>query len=112
MLWNEIKKAMLACPNQKVCEGNSEMTYRELTMFAEMFAEKLAGEKCCAILCGSEMAAAMALLSCFAAGVTAVPLSARYGEKHCNKILETVSPTAVLTELDGQLQIMTLKDST
>ncbi len=112
MLWNEIKKAMAAYPNQKVCEGNTEMTYRELTMFAEMYAEKLAGEKCCAILCGSEMAAAMALLSCFAAGVTAVPLSARYGEKHCNKILETVGPTAVITDLDGQLQIMDLKDAT
>lgn len=110
-LWAHIKEAMLRYPNQVVCENQARMTYEELVIFAERFAQKLAGENCCAILCGSEMAAAMALLSCFASGVTVVPLSLRYGEQHCRKILDLVSPTAIITDMDGQLQVLHLTDS-
>ena len=73
MLWNYIKESMLQFPHQIVGEDGIDMTYEELVVFAESFAEKLSGEDCCAIYCQNEMAAAMALLSCFAAGVTAVP---------------------------------------
>ena len=62
-LWNFIKDKMMKPPSQIVCEGDAKMTYEELVIFSEMFAEKLKGEKCCAILCNSEMAAAMGLLS-------------------------------------------------
>ena len=53
----------------------------------------------------------MALLSCFAAEVTALPLSQRYGELHCNKILDAISPDAVITDQDGDFQIIYVKDS-
>ena len=79
-LWKTIKDAMLKNRDQKVSEQQAEMNYEELVMFAEMFSRKLANETCCVIICGSEMATSMALLSCFAAGVTAVPLSVRYGK--------------------------------
>lgn len=111
MLWKYIKEVMLKNPNQTVCENRAKMSYEELIMFAEMFAKKLTQETCCAILCGSEMAATMALLSCFAAGVTAVPLSVRYGELHCNKILDMISPTAVITDMDGELQVIHMTKS-
>ena len=110
-LWKYIKEAMLQNPRQKVCEQQAEMNYEELVMFAEMFARKIKHETCCAILCGSEMAASMALLSCFAAGVTAVPLSVRYGELHCNKILDMISPTAVISDMDGELQVIHMTNS-
>lgn len=110
-LWKYIKEAMLQNPNQKVCEKHAEMSYEELVGFAEIFAQKLTQEACCAILCGSEMAASMALLSCFAAGVTAVPLSVRYGELHCNKILDMISPSAVITDMDGELQVIHIATS-
>ena len=110
-LWKYIKEAMLQNPRQKVCEQQAEMNYEEIVMFAEMFARKIKHETCCAILCGSEMAASMALLSCFAAGVTAVPLSVRYGELHCNKILDMISPTAVISDMDGELQVIHMTNS-
>ena len=110
-LWKIIKEKMLQHPSQKVCEGESKLTYEELVVFAEQFAKRLKGVNCCAILCRAEMSAAMALLSCFAAEVTAVPLSQRYGELHCNKILDTVSPDAVITDQDGELRILELTDS-
>ena len=111
-LWNYLKNKMQQNLQQKVCEGNASMTFEEMIVFAEEFSKELKGFRCCAILCQSEMAASMALLSCFAAGVTALPLSQRYGELHCNKILDVISPDAVITDQDGELQIFNIKDST
>lgn len=102
-LWNRIKQALLQNPSQTLCERNAAMTYKELAAFAERYAKRLKGERCCAILCRSEMAAAMGLLSCFAAGVTAVPLSLRYGEAHCRKILDFISPSCLVTDTYGEL---------
>lgn len=110
-LWEQIKNAMLKNPNQSVCENDAYMTYEELVIYAEILAKKLDGEKCCAILCGSEMAAAMALLGCFAAGVTALPLSVRYGQTHCGRIIDFVDPTAIITDIDGELNVIQVKCS-
>lgn len=89
-LWSYIKDAMLENHNQIISEGRAEMTYEEAAIYAELFSKKLYGLKSCAILCGSEMAGAIALLSCFVAGVTAVPLSVRYGKAHSDKILDEI----------------------
>ena len=48
--------------------------------------------------------------ACFATGVTAVPLSMRYGETHCNKILCTISPDAIIMDANGELTVYKLKD--
>lgn len=110
-LWNKLKESMMQHPKQYVCEKQAQITYEELVIFAEAFGQKITGEKCCAILCGNEMAAAMALLSCFAAGVTAVPLSTRYGQSHCASILDMIRPTAMITDMDGELQLLHFSDS-
>lgn len=110
-LWKYLKNKMQPNLQQTVCEDGAIMTYEELVIFAEEFSKKLKGIRCCAILCQSEMAASMILLSCFAAGVTALPLSQRYGELHCNKILDVISPDAVITDQDGEFQIIYINDS-
>ena len=76
-LWKFIKESMLKNPNQKICENQAYLSFEENAIWAENFANKLLNINCCAILCSSEMATAMSLLACFAAGVTAVPLSIR-----------------------------------
>lgn len=111
MLWKYLKNKMQNSLSQTVCEGSAGMTYEEVLVFAEMFAKRLNGIKCCAILCGSEMAASLALLSCFAAGVTALPLSHRYGKLHCKKILDAVSPDALITDRDGELKVIRFRYS-
>ena len=78
-LWNFIKEHMLQKPEQQICESGASLSFEETAIWAEEFAKRLDSVECCAILCSSEMAAAMSLLACFAAGVTAVPLSMRYG---------------------------------
>jgi len=110
-LWNYLKNKLLSHPDKTVCEENTSLRYEELAIWAEAYAAKLGGIKCCAILCSSEMISAMALLACFAAEVTAVPLSVRYGKAHCNKILDTISPEAIITDINGEIEIYSLKDS-
>lgn len=110
-LWKYLKNKMQPYLQQKVCEDGAAMTYEELIVFAEAFSKNLRNVKCCAVLCQSEMAAGMALLSCFAAEVTALPMSQRYGELHCNKILDTVSPDAVITDQNGELQIIRIQNA-
>lgn len=110
-LWKKIRAHMECYPQQTLRESNAVITYEQLIIFAETFSKKLQNEKCCAIYCNSELAASMALLACFAADVTAVPLSLRYGEKHCMKIIETVSPTCIITDYDGELKVNYIKDS-
>lgn len=109
-LWSHLKKKMLKFSSQKICEADAEMTYEDVVIFCEYFSKKLYGQQCCAILCNSEMMAAIALLSCFAAGVTALPLSSRYGEAHCNKILDAIEPTAIITDADGELKLLRFEE--
>ena len=89
MLWEYIKEQMLKTPKQIISENDIKLTYEEVVIFSEVFAKKLYGKKCCAVHCESEMLAGISILSCFAANVTAVPLSQRYGELHSKKILDT-----------------------
>ena len=110
-LWNFIKEHMLENPSQTVCENEAEFSFENIVIWAEAFARKLQGVHCCAILCSSEMASAMSLLSCFVAKVTALPLSSRYGEAHYNKILSTVCPDAIIMDTDGKIAVYKLKDS-
>lgn len=109
-LWEFIKTKMQAHAGQTIGESNAEMTYDDAAVFAEIFAQGMKGRRCCAILCQSEMAAALALLSCFAAGVTAVPLSMRYGKAHCNKILDTICPDSIITDEGGELKLLRFED--
>lgn len=110
-LWNFIKENMLRHPDQRICENEASLSFENIVIRAETFANKLNGIKCCAILCSSEMTAAVSLLSCFAAGVTAVPLSMKYGGTHCSKIIDIISPDAVITDIRGKLEIERFNDS-
>ena len=109
-LWNYIKQHLQKHPEQTVSENTASMSFEDMTVWAEEFSKKLHGIECCAILCSSEMAASMALLACFAAEVTAVPLSMRYGEAHCNKILDTISPDGIIMDTNGELTVYKIKD--
>ena len=109
-LWNYIKQHLQNHPEQTVSENTASMSYEDMAIWAEEFSKKLYGIECCAILCSSEMAASMSLLACFAAGVTAVPLSIRYGEAHCNKILDTISPDGIIMDTNGEITVYKLKD--
>lgn len=54
-------------PESTVSENDAVITYEELVIWAENYAKELIGKECVAIMCDSEMAAAMSMLACFAA---------------------------------------------
>ena len=110
-LWKYIKEHLLRYPTQTICENNAELSFEEILIFVEKFSRQLTGIKCCGIICQSELAAAIALLCCFAANVTALPLSYRYGDLHCKKILDAISPDAVITDQDGVIHLLQITDS-
>ena len=100
-LWDYLRKKLLEHSCQTVCENSYEISFGELVKETETFAKTLSEISCCAILCQSELMTAKAILACFAAGITAVPLSKRYGQIHYNKILNKVSPDALITDDTG-----------
>ncbi len=109
-LWGFLKDKMMLHHNQVIAESDAQITYRDMALFAEVRATELAGEKCCAIYCKSELMAAMSLLACFAAEVTSVPISYRYGKQHCGQILEMISPSCIMTDINGKLEIIRVSD--
>lgn len=111
ILWDILRERMMHNLSQRLCEDEAEITYEELIVFAEHVASQICGEACCAIYCHSEMAVAMSILACLAADVTAVPLSARYGEKHTKRILRHINPTCLITDLEGDYGIYKISDS-
>lgn len=104
-LWSVIQKRMMENGRQIIGEDEQQMTFAEMAAAAVAFSAVLK-EPCYGILCQSELQAAKALLSCLAAGITAVPLSYRYGEIHCRRIIEKVGISHIITdESDGELTI-------
>ncbi len=101
-LWNYIREKMLEHPDQLVCEDGVSMTYEELCVYAEEHGKTLRAPYY-AILCSSEMATAMALLSCIAAGKIAVPLPTRYGAEYYRKLLKAAQPCSLITDFFGYL---------
>ena len=110
-LWTHLRSNMLNHPTQVMSENDAEIKFESLLIWAENFSKRLKNFKCCAILCSSQMAAAMSLLACFAAEVTAVPLSMWYGEAHRNKILDTIDPDAIIMDTNGEITVYKLNNS-
>lgn len=109
MLWDILKRKMMEYPDARIHEGEASVTYEEAIIFAESFAHGLIAP-CYGILCESELCAALVVLSCLAAEKTAVPLSYRYGEAHCRRILEFVRPRYIIGERQGALQVVEIEN--
>ncbi|MBS6448111.1 MAG: acyl--CoA ligase [Clostridiales bacterium] len=109
MLWNILKRKMMEHPDARIHEGEASVTYEEAVVRAESFAQELAAP-CYGTLCESELCAALAVLSCLAAERTAVPLSYRYGEAHCRRILEFVRPRYIIGDKQGELRIVKIEN--
>lgn len=104
MLWEHIKEKMLRHPESKIEEENRSYTFAEIVAAAEETAAKLKPGRY-AVCCLSEMNAGIAILACLAAGVTAIPLSTRYGQIHCDRILELTKPNFFFSDAAGGLEV-------
>lgn len=107
-LWKYLRSKILEHPSQIVQEGSVSTTYEELCIYAEKFAQKLTSWSY-GIMCKSELAAAIALLSCIAAGKIAIPTTIRYGKEMCVKIIDRSDPPCIIHDFDGELKLLDME---
>ncbi|WP_069815148.1 acyl-CoA synthetase [Streptomyces sp. TP-A0874] len=78
--------------------GRRELTYRQLAAAAAAPAARIAGAGRVAVWATPTMETAVGVVAALLAGVPAVPLNPRIGERELAHILSDSAPTAVLTE--------------
>lgn len=99
-LWAEIKKAMRRHPEQRILDEKRQYSYETVINYVEAWSASFASGRY-AILCDNEMNTALSVLACFCAGVTAIPLSARYGKIHCERIINNSDINYIISDGTG-----------
>ncbi|MCI8388387.1 MAG: acyl--CoA ligase [Clostridiales bacterium] len=86
--------------DKTIQDETQTITFCDLLRYAETFGEELKKQNTdkIGILCRSNLDTAKALMACFYAHKTAVPLSYRYGEKHNKKIIESIGLSHIITD--------------
>ncbi|MCI8371697.1 MAG: acyl--CoA ligase [Lachnospiraceae bacterium] len=97
MIFEYLKEHMCNYTDSIIRDEERAMTYLELLERAEELGKTLTYHKY-GVLCSSELDAAIGVLACFYAGCTAVLLSARYGDKHNQNIMEHIKLPYLITE--------------
>lgn len=96
-LYTYLRERAKEHPDRMVRDETRSLTFGELFKEAEDIGRTLSG-RLYGILCQSDLDTARLLLACLAAGKTAVPLSARYGAAHVEKIRQAAGLSCILTE--------------
>lgn len=103
-MWEYIKKNLEENASSVIKEYDYGKTYTYLDLLHEIESiEKdeqilaFGGAKC-AILCRKDIETVKALLLCWRVGMTAIPLSLNYGQKHCKSIIETTAPDIIISD--------------
>ena len=109
MLFDFLQERMRQFPTQTISDENTTLTYSEALNFSESFAKEIQVKKV-GILCRSELNTGLGLLACFKAGVTAVPLSLRYGETHVERIIKHIGLSHIITDESGKLSVKQITD--
>ena len=109
MLYEFLRERMLQNPRQTLSDQCRTFTYKEALEYSKALARKLAQNKY-GVLCRSELNAGLGILSCLAAGKTAVPLSYRYGQAHTERIIRHIGISLILTDENGALEVRQIAD--
>ena len=104
MLYEFLKQRMLCYPHQFLSDGKNGFPYCQALAFAEHFTGILPRKKY-GVLCKSELNTCLGILSCIAAGAAAVPLSARYGDAHTERIIKQIGLSHIITDFSGELGV-------
>lgn len=96
-LWKLLCERLLLCRDKTFAENNTIFSYHEIFLKVEQLSKELT-QSCYGIYCDSELHSAIALLACIAADTIAVPLSKRYGDIHCQRIIDQSGLQYVITD--------------
>jgi long-chain acyl-CoA synthetase len=110
MLWETLKENMSHFPTAALYDENTEYAYPEFIVKIKKLADEISNISPqvykCAVLCKSELNTGIAILACFAASITAIPLSMKYGEKHCRRIIELTQPSVIIVDAQSDLEFL------
>lgn len=110
-LWEVIKKHLIKQKDKTFREADRVYHYDEILLKAEKLAEKLT-YPCYGILCSSELNSSIALLACLAAESIAIPLSHRYGEAHCRRIIDCATLRYLIVDDEsGEIAVAQISDN-
>lgn len=111
MLWEYLENNIIKNKSKYILQNRKKVTFEQLLMNALKLSQKLHRQKY-GILCYSDIFYAEALLACFAAGVTAVPLSNRYGDLHNQKIISAFDvQNLIIQESSEEVTVLEQDDS-
>ena len=91
-----------------VLTDNDEMAFCDMLEWAENLAQRLHGTKSCLIACRSKILQNVAMLACFMANVTAMPIYCRQNFNSCKKLIELLKPDAIISEEKNNFYIYTI----
>jgi len=101
-MWITLKKQIMNNEESLIVTTDKKATFKEYLEMAEntgnMLKNNMKSRAKCAILCESGFNTGRAILSCWAAGMIPIPMSVRYGEKHCRNIIELTKPDLIITD--------------
>jgi acyl-CoA synthetase (AMP-forming)/AMP-acid ligase II len=104
-LYKTLEQAMTQNQTQTVEENGTVMSYRQFIDAAGNHVQSLSRFEKIGILCRSELNTALALFACMEAGVTAIPMSPRYGERYNNGIVGQIRLSYCFTDINGKLEL-------
>lgn len=101
-MWTFLSKRMKMFDNATLSDKDKTYSYLQFVNLAEKNCKRLKAElpphSKCAVICASGLNTALAILSCWYANLTPIPMSKHYGERHCSAILELTEPDCIITD--------------
>lgn len=102
MLWKFISERMAMYGESWISYTEHRYTFSKVLekarFYGEKLKQKLEAKATCAVLCNNNYNTAIALLTCWYAGMVPIPMSLNYGESHCKKIIDGTKPTIIITD--------------
>lgn len=97
LLFEYLKDRMEQNQDKRITSGNQSITYGELIQFSCKHYSEL-NQKKYAIRCSNVLDTIKALFTCFCASRTAIILSEKYGQVHCEKVISKTKPNAIISD--------------
>ncbi len=97
MLWDYIENSLRLNKTSTMKYNQKIISFEELLNKINIFSSKLNEQKY-AIKCNNPINESIAILACLKTQKTAVILSDKYGEIHCNKIIEKTKISFIITD--------------
>jgi len=101
-VWEFLKEYIFSFYQSVWFDNENTYNYKQIIKLVEVHGDNLKVQlhpkSKCAVLCNKGINNAIAILSCWYAGMIPIPLSRNYGVNHCKSIIELTEPDIVILD--------------